>query len=686
MSKCSLGRLGLSSAASKPTAHPTRRRLHTSTPCHFAGTISLSELGVAESSGVNAMSQAAQGKLANLRFLTRSSRPDPSLVWGRYADLLPYFRHDKLPLEVHQEVLRSCTLPAAQQRILSARKFTPRATIREVHKDEARFKTIIRQMRSAGFTPSLDDYHFILEQFAAVGDHTGAMKVMEEIGRMGLVKSPQTYGLCLQALCHRLALPCAPDLRAGLVSEVTALCMQLQAEMQEKRLPYTSVNVDLVVRILKETSDLQGFEKLLKVAYGVDLSFPDRPPLELWGQSSSAEEQGSSVSVLNSSAEAAPPTVPFSTAALTTAVDFLGRLCEVSKLVQAFEVLSTPLPTTSATTSPAYDEDEEDDFGVSNPQVAPWQTPYAVPNTMTYHLLLKHLARAGCGAMARHYLLQAIRYEKDVDRKVRIACVRMPRSEVVGPHMAVNRSMILAVFGLANRQRDLELMRWTLYKTGQVIKLKKNHIRYYERRLRWWRLADELARQESAAASGTEDVTSSSSEESNASAESSSSAVFSSYFTPSSASDNVVDKTVHVPPMPYFNVDLSTPAPSSPTPPKTFDINRHLVIIRKDLQLLQELEQRIADAVGRVTQRMKERLGRRVWNGKDVYMRDKRRRLLVSKEEWPRKVRFRASKFVPPRLVQLQAAKPTDVAPQVAPGSVATSQGIMTSAVRIDGP
>ncbi|KAH9844043.1 uncharacterized protein C8Q71DRAFT_819638 [Rhodofomes roseus] len=594
-------------------------------------------LAFTEGSSADAKSYAVRNKLSDLRFLTRRLRPEPGLVWACYMELLQHLRYDKLPLEVHQEVLRNCTLPATHQRVASATRFTSRERNRMVHKDEARFKTVIRNIRAAGLTPSLDDYHYILEQFAAVGHHRGVMEVMEEIDRVELRKSSQTYGLCLQALCHRLSLPCAPDLRSELVDEVTKLCMKLQVEMQEKAVPYTSVNADLVLRILKETADLPGFEKLLKGAYGIDLSFPDRPPLELWGQASSAEGQGSSFSDTSRSAQARPPPLPFSSAALTTTVDFLGRLGDVSKLVQAFEVLTTPLPTKSATTSPAYDEDEEDDFGVSNPQVAPWRTPYAVPNTTTYHLLLKHLARAGNAPLARHYLLQAIRYENDVDWQVRLACARKPRSEIVGPHMAVNRSMILAVFGVANRSNDLELMRWTLYKTGQAIRRKRDYIKYYERRLQRWSDADKAAKETSAAASATENATSAPSEDAPASADSSSSAVFSSYFTPSSASEEVADKTVHVPPTPYFNVDVATPAPSSPTPPKPFEIVRHLIILRQDLERLQELEERIADGVGRVGQRIKEKLGRRVWKGKDIYMRDLKRRVVVSKEEWTRK-------------------------------------------------
>ncbi|KZT72611.1 hypothetical protein DAEQUDRAFT_592719 [Daedalea quercina L-15889] len=680
MSKYSLRRIYIAKQTSQLPAHATRR-LHTSPPCQFAGSISLSEEGAAENSIGDSNSQAAESKLSDLRFLTRRLRPDVDQVWGTYQHLQHQLHYDKLPLEVHQEVLRKCTLPAVEHRAAAARRLTPPSRKKEKHRHEPRMKMIIRNIRVAGFTPSIDDYHFVLEQFAAVGHYKGSMEVMKEVTKAGLPKTPQTYGLCLQALCHRLAMPYYENQRPRLINEVMDFCTKLQTEMEERRVPFTSVNVDLVVRLFKETSDVEGFQKLLKIAYGIDLSFPDRPPLELWGQTPTAEGESSSA-VLSGSAEATPSTLPFSTAALTTTIDFFGKLGEVSKLVQAFEVLTTPLPTKSATTSPAYDEDEEDDFGVSNPQVAPWQTPYAVPNTTTYHFLIKWLARARRAHLARHYMLQAIRYEKDVDRQLRIACARKPQSELVPPHMAVNSQMLLAVFGLANRDKDLELMRWTLYKTGQVIKLKKSHIKYYERRWRWWRLAEKVANESVAKASDSEDADPAPSEEAPASTESASSAAFSSYFTPSSASEEVVDKTVHVPPTPYFDVDLTSSVPSSRTPPKPFKIGRHLHIIRNDMQQLEDLEERIADAVGRVTQRIKEKLGRRIWHARDIYLSHLGRRVVISREEWKKKARFRTTKTLPPRWEQVRAAKARRKAPQIAPGIVAAAVGIATPAIQ----
>ncbi|KAI0728733.1 hypothetical protein C8Q72DRAFT_875633 [Fomitopsis betulina] len=601
-------------------------------------------------------------KHSDLRFLTRRLHPDPSRVWGLYLEILNGRRYDDLPLEDHQAVLRTCTYPAHEHRVSSAKRF-PRQMRLEGHKHESRFQIIIRNIRLAGFTPTLDDYHFVLEQFAAVGYFRGSGQIMQEITKMGLPKTSRTYGLCMQALCHRLSLPCDPNAREALVEEATRCCMLYQADMRTQGIPFTSVNTDLVMRLLKETADLKSYERLLKVVYGVDLSFPDRPPLELWDRETAL-------------------TLPFSTAALTTTIDFLGRSGEISKMVQAFEVLTTPLPTSSVTTSPAYDDDDEEDIGVSNPQVAPWQPPHAMPNTTTYHFLLKWLAHA-----RKDHL--AIKAEKDTDWELRKAITRRPRFELVAPQIAVNRSLLLAAFGLANREKNLEHMRWTLYKTGQAIRRKKRHIRYYEHRIRWWQLSDMAAAEAAAKASETTEAADPApSRESSTSSESRSSAVFSSYFTPSSASEEVAEKTVHVPQTPYFDADLTASAPSS-LPHKPFDIERHLRIMRIDLQQLEGLEERIADGLGRATQRVKEKLGRRVWAARDIYMRHLGMRVILTKEEWEAKARFRASKTLPPRWAQVRDAKKKPSAtnaPQMPPGSIAANTGLMTSAVQVAEP
>ena len=116
---------------------------------------------------------------------------------------------------------------------------------------------------------------------------------------------------------------------------------------------------------------------------------------------------------------------------------------------------------------------------------------------------------------------------------------------------------------------------------------------------------------------------------------------------------------------------------------------RHLTIVRHDLEQLEGLEARIADALGRAAQRIKERLGRRVWIARDIYLRHLGMRVVISKEEWETKVRFRSARTLPPRWAQVRATKNkarTKEDPQLPPGSVATNTGLMTSAVQAAEP
>jgi hypothetical protein len=54
------------------------------------------------------------------------------------------------------------------------------------------------------------------------------------------------------------------------------------------------------------------------------------------------------------------------------------------------------------------------------------------------------------------------------------------------------------------------------------------------------------------------------------------------------------------------------------------------------------LDLTVQAALGRIVDRIKERLGRRVWSGKDVWLADERERMAVTKEFWKEAVNFTA--------------------------------------------
>ncbi|OAX40673.1 hypothetical protein K503DRAFT_768391 [Rhizopogon vinicolor AM-OR11-026] len=507
-----------------------------------------------------------------------------SRVWSCYVDLMTYAEYDKPPLELHQAVLRRCVPSPAALRTWTASRMQRGQALRAPHLYEGRLKTVMRNIRAAGVEATLQDYHVILEQFAAVGHYTGSMHVFTELTHVcKLEPEPKTFGLCFKAIAHRLSLPMYKAQRADIVADTSKLCRKLLKEMSARNIPCTSFNLDLVIRIFKEVLDQEGFSQLMKLGYGIDLDYPDHPPL-----------QGSST------------LSPFSTPALNTTLDMLGRLGNVAKLVQTFEVLTQPLPP-QASQHYSHEFDDEDDFGIANPaSTEPYKAPHAQPNTTSYNILLRHISRAGHATFARHYLFQATRLDRQVDRRLRSQLYHNPHA-TPAPHFGINRGTIIPVFGEANRDKNMELMRWVGWVARMTIRRKKNDIAFYcEQR-------DSMS-------------------------------------APVSPSEPAPSDSRGAPPPDIttaLDVDLDAPSapPDSPTPEKLFNINLHLRILEKNLdELVSWYENHYEVALSRATQRVKERLGRRVWAGKNIYLLSDNARITIPRKAWTGIVNFKPGK------------------------------------------
>lgn len=607
-----------------------------------------------------------QRKLDDLSDALR--QPVASHVWAYYVDLLNFLGYEKLPVEIHQEVLRKCTPSTAAVRVAAGKRIEEGQMPRNPHVYEGRFQTIIQNIRSLGQTPTLDDYHFILEQFAAVGHHTGAIQVYKELIHLAIEPRAKTFGLCLQAIAHRLSLPCLEVSRPRLLRQVQKMTAELLADMQRFKLPLVSVNLDLAIRVLSESLDEKGLEALLKLAYGLDLKNLDRAPI--LDDSFKTAAVGTGIFAIS-----APQ--PFSTAALNTTIDMLGRLGNVSKMVQAFEVLTQPLPPqASRYFSSTFDDD--DDFGISQePPPTPMFTfPHAEPNTTTYNILLRHASRCGHSVFARHYLLQAMRLDRDTNTRLRHELSPNPKygpgkpiEEVLAPHFSINRDAVLSVFGESNRHKDMALMRWLFYKLPKILRRKKNDILFY-------------TKYRDALLEALQDVEASDDDE-----------------TPSSARPSPIlserpSPTAQKPP-PIENaldVDFDAPPVIKPSPVKYFDINLHIRLLERDHKQITMFSGRVRDVLGRSTQRIKERLGRRIWKGKDIYLATNKngQRTKVSREKWKEIVNYR------PRHVGLSTAHPwvkdfaqytppgseyslRQVAPHIQPGWLASHRGWQTA-------
>ncbi|KAI0751378.1 hypothetical protein C8Q80DRAFT_571942 [Daedaleopsis nitida] len=611
------------------------RHFHTSLTSHDALAIpSTAEYSTASSSssanrGESRIDVMRRQKAEDIRSLLSISRPSHDLVWASYLELLRFFGTAKVPLDIHQGVLRKCAPPASNVRFTHSQRLANGRRFVEDRLYEGRYQKIIRNIRSSGDTPALQDYHCVLELFAAVGNYDGAMMVLREIGRLGLVKEPKTYALCLQALCHRLTLPVWHLDRSKLAEEITQHCYSIIQEMAANRVPYASYNVDLAFRILKETMNMDGFKAILRQAYGIDLEYPDRSPLEYWGK----REASSDVEVQDGAPVQLPTQLPFTRSAFHTALDFLGRTRNVSKLVQTFEVITTPLPSSS---NPAFDDEDEDDFGVSNLQVAPYKPPHVKPNTTTFHILLRWLSKARHFVLSRHFILVANEVEIAQNRSLRELAKMFPPSDIPAPIMSMNRSLYLPVISLANSNKRIELLRWTLMRMKRTVGWKRHDIEYFEAIREQW-IQSGLHRPERATEDGptndpiilpTAEFTSQ----------------FSTYFNPSSSSREPRAAPPHL----VYNLQAPEVREREEAK-KTFNVDLHLAILRRELDELEVLEKRVEDVIARDIQRIKERLGRRVWGGKNVYLRDASRRTAVSREVWRLMVNYRPQNEVEER-------------------------------------
>lgn len=560
-------------------------------------------------------------KTENLKKLLSLRVPSPSRVWGSYLELLQYYGSTKIPLDIHRGVLWKCALPPDHVRAAASRWLAKGRKYKQDVVYESRFQRVFRNIRSAGDFPTLEDYHCVLNLFAAVGNHNAAMMVLAEIGRMGLTKNPQTYALCLQALCHRLTLPIWHHDRPALVDEVTGQYMAILNEMESRGVPYTSLHVDLAFRILKETMGMDGFTMLMRNGYGIDLAYPDRSPLNYRGKL-----RGAAPAVGGGDGLPAryPTRLPFTTAAFNTALDYLARKGDVSKLIQTFEVMTTPLPPT-ASNSASFEDDDDDDFGVSNPQVAPYNPPHVQPNTTSFIFLLRGVCNARHAVLARHYLLVLASQEREYNAQLLEMARTRPPDEIPAPRLLISRSVLLPVFSLANGDKNTELLRWTNEWIKFAISRHRADIDAFTIARARWIDAGVYRPSETVGRDLDENV-----DDLPAAAPSSQ---FASFFNPSSSSRQA-----------SANFNPSAPVFDDPKPSterhKPFDVDLHLHLLEREVVRLEEMERRADAVLTRNIQRVKERLGRRVWNGKDIFLRSEGARKVISKERWRDIVNF----------------------------------------------
>lgn len=562
---------------------------------------------------------------------------NPSRPWSHYVDLLNYMGLERLPLDVHQLVLRKCVPPARVLRAASKRELRSRHHPNTPHIYEDRLQTVMKNIRSAGWQANLDDYHFILEQFAAVGHYTGSRGVLQEMAFARVQPNSITYRLCLQALAFRLALPCSDARRPTLIEETTKMAREVIRDMQSRDLPLEAVDTDLAIRIFRESVDQKGFAELIKFSYGIDLAYPDRLPLEVAEQSPTSKVENR--------------LQPLSTPALNVVIDMLGRAGRISKMVQAFEVLTQPLlkPYESP---PSLFDDDDDDFSFNPPSVPEliYPIPSALPNSRSLQLLLKHASRAGHTTFARHYLVYALRMDRAEDYRIKHGLCTVPIDEIASPRLAVNRNMFLPVFGLSNREKLTDLMGWTLRMIRRTLYRKRKDLFWYtfRRDTRYGlKMSPGVVNIPPLTDPSSDGVFRGPSESTLLETSVVSPARISTAAPTMSTSDpnspqtpRTADPSHRESGISIVDLDLDSDRPQLAPFPRIFNFDTHINHLQRDIQQLEVLDSVVEGALVRIVDRIKERLGRRVWKGKDIWIADERARVPVTREFWKEAVNF----------------------------------------------
>lgn len=509
----------------------------------------------------------------------KSAHSEDTKIYRQYLAAVNGAVDGPLPLQTHQVVLRACTphrdaVRAHVGRLLEQDELDWRQV---THPYESRFQKIIENITSAGFNPTIDDYHFVMFQLAAVGHYTGIRKYMRHMGRIGLGPDQQTFGYFLQAIAHRVSLPIPSLERAGIVRNLVNTAIKAIREMVSLRIPPSSANLDLAFRVLSEVYDPQGIAELLQLGYGMDLSYLDSPPID-----------GGTVST-TPAAEWLPQTLPFSTNALNSLLEPLGRWGQISKMVYVFETLTNPLPVPVKPDN-TFDDDDDDFFPIQQE----WKPPSALPNTTSFNLLIKHSIAHGHPWLAKHYTMQMIHEEHMGTLRLRDELRKKPSSEVAAPRVAVSGGTLRPIQGFANRFHDIETLKWFIWMCKRAARIKYRSWTFYDQN---------QSKYDSQPTPTTSD-------------------------TPDS---------------------LEPPPSSSTSPPlpslrKTFRVSKHLYILKQDIAAITRLRWTAENRLFESVAKQKARMGRRIWKGKNVYMKDEGTRVSVDPEQWKQKVNFMVSK------------------------------------------
>ncbi|CAE6524007.1 unnamed protein product [Rhizoctonia solani] len=455
---------------------------------------------------------------AELRVLLLRPNSSINAIYDAYLRLVNNAFHLPLPGTMHQVVLRRSVWPVDKIQLPDFSLQLDPFVVRQ----ETRLQEVIFQMRADGSEPTLADYHFVLEQMAAMGHQRGAYNVYLEVTRTGHKPTERTIALTLLALVRRHKMRIYDDHIGAVVAESYGIAERLVADLlklqKDPTEPISPMCLDLACRAFKITGSIDKFMAMLKIGYGVDISQPDYLPVEFVERVQAVQKAMASK---GSEARLFPiPQIPkFSTHTLNTTLDMLGRSGKPLQMVSAFEVLTNPLPASTRRDMYQYDtwEDDEPEKDPSNPiSISPrnWlanYVPSAKPNTASLAFMIKHTVNFAKFDLCKHYLLLAIHLDRVCDYKLRqqLRTVlrarrehataaqleyqskpRLPPSSSdalpyvdppIGiPRVAVSYEMFTKVWGLANQKAHMRSLRGLVRTVRRVIRRKRKDIHIYD--------------------------------------------------------------------------------------------------------------------------------------------------------------------------------------------------------------
>lgn len=77
-------------------------------------------------------------------------------------------------------------------------------------------------------------------------------------------------------------------------------------------------------------------------------------------------------------------------------------------------------------------------------------------------------------------------------------------------------------------------------------------------------------------------------------------------------------------------------------PVKPLDLQLHIKLVEESLKSFRAMLDRADEVVARLKQRSLENMTRRVWSNKDIFLRETNSRVFLSREDWEKRVQWRA--------------------------------------------